>query len=149
MPNWTNNILTVFGPEAEVQAFKKQAVGHSPWFTAAELVSEQPSPLNLHNIVPVPKEVLEAGYDEKGYDWEKLNWGCKWGACNCQVADEDAGRIVYNFDSAWCPPVEFIETAAKSWPTLTLLLEYEELGMAFKGIAKAQGEEMEDHCVTL
>ncbi|MBI5818298.1 MAG: hypothetical protein HZA88_04860 [Verrucomicrobia bacterium] len=124
-------------------------MGHSPWFTAAELVSEQPNPLNLHCIVPVPKEVLEAGYDKAGYDWEKLNWGCKWGACNCQVVDEDAGRIVYNFDSAWCPPVEFIETAAKLWPTLTLLLEYEELGMAFKGIAKAQGEQLEDHCITL
>jgi hypothetical protein len=149
MPNWSNNILTVYGPEADVQAFRKQAVGHSPWLTAEELVSEKSNPLNFHNLVPIPDEILKAGYDKRGYDWEKCHWGCKWGACNCQVVDEDSGRIVYNFDSAWAPPIEFIESAAKLWPTLTLLLEYEEPGMCFKGIAKAVGDHLEDHCVTL
>ncbi|MBI5821391.1 MAG: hypothetical protein HZA88_20680 [Verrucomicrobia bacterium] len=149
MPNWCNNILTVLGPEADVQAFRTQAVGHSPRLTTTEITSEKPDPLNFHSLVPIPDEVLKAGYDETGYHWEKLNWGCKWGAHHSQVADEYAGRIVYNFDTAWCPPVEFIGTAAKLWPTLTLLLEYEELGVGFKGITKAHGEELEDHCVTL
>ena len=29
MPNWCSNNLTITGPEADVQAFKAKAVGHS------------------------------------------------------------------------------------------------------------------------
>jgi Ferredoxin-like domain in Api92-like protein len=149
MPNWCNNILTVYGPEADIKDFRQKAIGHSPWSTAAELVSEKPNPLNFHSLVPVPHEVLKAGYGKAGYDWEKSNWGCTWGSCHTELVDEDKGWLVYQFDSAWSPPMEFIEAAAKLWPTLTLIMEYEELGMCFKGLAKAEGEKLEDHCVTL
>ena len=149
MPNWTCNILTMSGPEADIKAFRQKAVGHSPWLTAAELTVEKPEPLNFHSIVPVPKEVLKAGYMKAGYGWEKANWGCKWGACHCQVVDNDKGWLIYQFDSAWCPPVEFIEAAAKLWPSLTFKLEYEELGEGFKGLAKAVGGSLEDHCTLL
>ena len=140
MPNWTCNILTVYGPEEDIKAFRQKAIGHSPWLTASELTVDKPEPLNFHSLVPVPDELLKAGYDKAGYDWEKANWGCKWGACNAELVDEEKRWLVYQFDTAWSPPVEFIERAAKLWPTLTFLLEYEELGMCFKGIAKALGE---------
>jgi len=40
-----------------------------------------------------------------------------------------------------------LETAAKQWPALTFILEYEEGGMGFKGLARFQGEQHEDHCI--
>lgn len=149
MPNWTNNVLTIFGPEADIKAFKLQAIGHSPWLTAEELKVDEPNPLNFHGLVPVPEEVLKAGYNSAGYNWEKDNWGCKWGACHTRILEEDVDRIIFDFDTAWSPPVEFMERAAKLWPTLTFILQYEELGMGFKGIAKAKGDKLEDHCITL
>src|ERR1035438_5932980 len=76
MPNWCQNNLTITGPEAEVQAFKAKAVGHSPW----EEPEGEPDGLNFHSLVPVPEEVLKAGYESAGYDWEQKNWGCKWAA---------------------------------------------------------------------
>ena len=45
--------------------------------------------------------------------------------------------------------MEFLQTVAMQWPTLQFVLEYEEPGMAFKGLAKFQGEMHEDHCISL
>jgi len=78
-----------------------------------------------------------------------VNWGCKWGAQNSSVLDEWPGHVEYTFDTAWSPPIELLTTVAKQWSNLTFILEYEEPGMAYKGIAKFQGEVCEDHCISL
>ena len=149
MPNWCANKLTIRGPAAEVLAFKEKAVGHSPWSRPEELVNVEPSVLNFHSLVPVPDEVLAAGYEAAGYDWEKKNWGCMWGANDTLVVDEWERVVMYEFNTAWSPPTEFCVAVAKQWPTLVLILEYEEPGCAFKGLAKFQGEKHEDHCISL
>jgi hypothetical protein len=63
--------------------------------------------------------------------------------------EEWEGHMEYSFDTAWSPPIEFFENLAKQWPSLTFVLQYEELGMAFKGIAKFKGDTKEDHCISL
>jgi hypothetical protein len=145
MPNWCSNKLTITGPQADVQVFKTKAVGHSPW----EEPEGEPDALNFHSLVPVPDEVVKAGYGDAGFDWERANWGCKWGAANSVIVEEWEGHAEYSFDTAWSPPIEFFENLAKQWPSLTFVLQYEELGMAFKGIAKFHGDTKEDHCISL
>jgi hypothetical protein len=145
MPNWCFNKLTITGPKADVQAFKAKAVGYSPW----EQPAGEPAVLNFHSLVPVPEEVLKAGYDSAGYHWEVENWGCKWGAGNTTILDEWEGFIAYEFSTAWSPPEKFLEKVAVQWRALQFVLEYEEPGMAYKGLAKFQGEIHEDHCISL
>jgi len=145
MPNWCSNKLTITGPQADVEAFKAKAVGHSPW----EELEGEPDALNFHSLVPVPEEVLKAGYEAAGCDWERANWGCKWGADGTTIVDEGGTCIVYEFYTAWFPPIEFLTAVAKQWCTLKLILEYEKPGIGFKGIAKFQGEIHEDHCISL
>jgi hypothetical protein len=144
MPNWCTNKLTVFGPAADVKQFKAQAVGYSPWWK-----EEQANVLNFHSLVPIPHAVLAAGYEDAGDDWERAHWGCKWGACNAAVVDEGEGHLVYTFATAWSPPIEFLKTIGPQWSTLTYVLEYEELGVGFKGLCKVKGQTVEDHCLTL
>jgi hypothetical protein len=72
MPNWCSDKLTIIGPGTDVQAFKTKAVGDSPW----EEPEEEPDVLNFHSLVPVPAEILKAGYCDAGLDWERANWGC-------------------------------------------------------------------------
>ncbi len=145
MPNWCRNKLTITGPEAAVQDFKRRAVGHSPWSPT----EGDPEVLNFHCLVPVPEHILNAGYESAGYDWERVNWGCKWGAANPSILDEWEGCLIYEFDTAWSPPMEFLQAVANKWPALTCVLEYDEPGMAYKGLAKFQGEACEDHCISL
>ena len=152
MPNWCNNRLAVYGPEQDVKRFKEQAVGDSPWDKEEKSNiwdQEKPNALNFHSLVPIPKSVLAEGYEKAGYNWEKANWGCKWGACHAELVDEWEGHLSYAFDTAWSPPMKFLERLGPQWPTLIFLLDYEEMGMGFKGICKAKGDVVEDHCVTL
>jgi len=78
MPNWCNNKLVVIGPDGDVDRFKKTATGNSPWHTQ----EEKKNVLNFHSLMPIPPEIVSAGYGEAGYEWELKNWGCKWGACH-------------------------------------------------------------------
>jgi len=59
MPNWCSNHLTVRDENEEVQRFKVQAVGHSPWESPP--ADEKPNPFNFHSLVAVPADVLQAG----------------------------------------------------------------------------------------
>jgi hypothetical protein len=63
--------------------------------------------------------------------------------------DEWEGHLTYTFDTAWVPPVAFLTKLGPLWPTLIFLLDYEEMGMGFKGIAKVKGEVVTDHCLSL
>ena len=110
---------------------------------------EDPDALNFHSLVPVPDEVLQAGYEAAGYDWERANWGCKWGADETTILDEWKTCVIYEFYTAWSPPIEFLTAVAQQWSNLKLILEYEESGLAFKGLAKFQGEIHEDHRINL
>jgi hypothetical protein len=105
--------------------------------------------LNFHSLVPVPVQVLATGYEKGGDDWEKQHWGCKWEADDASILHEWEGLVTYEFNTAWSPPSEFCAAVAKQWPTLVLILEYEEPGCGIKGLAKFQGGQHEDHCVSL
>jgi hypothetical protein len=136
----------VFGPDEDVARFKEQAAGYSPW---GHIKDQEHTVLNFHSLVPVPPEILADGYNDAGYNWERDHWGCKWGACESHLVDEWEGHLHYAFDTAWAPPIPFLEKLAPQWPTLKFLLDYEELSMGFKGITKAAGAVIFDHCVEL
>jgi hypothetical protein len=145
MPNWCSNKLMVRGPEAGVDRFKAQATGHSPWLPAGV----EPNVLNFHGLLPIPPDILSAGYEQAGYDWERTHWGCKWGACEAQVVDEWEGCLHYAFETAWSPPIPLLSAIALQWPTLTFILDYEELSMGFKGLARFSGDAVDDHCIEI
>ena len=142
MPNWCINTLAVHGPQVDVSKFKAQAIGYSPW---ADIRDGEINALNFNSLVPIPADVIMAGYGQGCEDWERDNWGCKWGACDSRIMS--VGQLQYTFDTAWSPPVSFLSRLAPQWPTLTFTLGYEEPGFRFKGTAKAKGDAIEDHCV--
>ena len=144
MPNWCMNKLTVRGPELDVAAFRKSAVGHPPWPRQREAEGEKASLLNFHSLIPIPPEVLSTGYTT-GATWERENWGCTFGACETVIVDEWDDLAVYRFDTLWLPPIKLLETIAKQFPALTFLLDYDEPSHGFKGIARFKGDTIEDH----
>jgi hypothetical protein len=145
MPNLCSNQLTITGPKADVKAFREKAPGQYPWWKP----EEEPEVLNFHSLVPIPENILAGDYESAGYDWEMENWGCKWGAQDSTILDEREEFIAYEFLTAWSPPMKFLETVAKQWPALQFVLEYDEPGIGFKGLAKFRGELHEDHCISL
>ena len=145
MPNWCNNRLMIYGPEAEIKRFKETATGYSPWSANEE---QKRSVLNFDSLLPIPPEILAAGY-EAGYEWELKHWGCKWGAETPELVEGWEGHLEYAFATAWSPPVPLLAKLGPQWPSLTFVLDYDELGVGFKGIAKIRDEDVIDHCIEL
>lgn len=149
MPNWCENRLRIFGPEADLEKFKQQAVGHAPWLTDKETLSLPPSPLNFHNLLPVPLHVLALGDGDAVEKWQRANWGAKWEADETELIDESDSQLCYAFNTPWAPPIALLKSIGPDWPTLTFLLDYEEPGERFVGLCKVVDAVCEDHCFNL
>ena len=97
---------------------------------------------------PEERKKAEHLLHEAWYGWRIGEWGTKW---NCydgyvDVGDIDEGRVVYDFDSAWSPPVGVVRAAAEHFDTLTFRLEYAEGGSDFAGVFEAIGDAYTDEC---
>lgn len=130
MPNWTDNILIITGPQNDIQTLRD----------AIEKRSEDKLSLDFNGTVPMPKElenttspVSSASDEEKKqqvylekfgagnwYDWRRQNWGVKWNASDAQEAEITEDGIIYRFQTPWNTPFQWIIHTAEKFPTLTM-----------------------------
>lgn len=145
MPNWCSNKLTILGKASRLAEFAERARGLRPAYKRQlekvdKKVNDEINVLEFHNFVPVPKEVLDAGYDPAGYNWEIANWSVKWGACCAQIEDsKDENELCYVFDTPWRDPNLWFARTAALYPDLTFYLEFSEPSMGFSGSSKYSG----------
>lgn len=120
--------------------------------------SDNKSVLSFHAFVPMPREVMLAPYDGNrlkeaaakypewfgrfpdllsGYDWEHKAWSVKWGASEAYISDEGGSDedyyLNYDCNTAWGPPITFMDKLAALYPNLKFSLSYSEEGMGFGG----------------
>ena len=135
MPNWCSNSLTVEGEPEELKRFSDHAkgTGWSPENTTENL-------LDWNQFIPMPQEVIDNGYNgegklkgvPKGYHWEGMNWGTKWGACEVEL-HEGTKYLEYGYETAWSPGDKWFHAMIKMFPRLDFSLAYSELGGGFRG----------------
>ena len=63
------------------------------------------------------------------YDWNIINWGTKWDACDPSVETTD-NEIILEFRTAWSTPKPVFLKLAKQYPELMINIDYadEDLG---------------------
>lgn len=95
---------------------------------------------------------------EGWYTWRTAYWGTKWDASfgepfmalGADDADVDVTTsalgetltptvAVYKFDTAWAPPVPFVESASELYPELEFVLRYGEPGNGIAGSVRVVG----------
>lgn len=128
MPNWCTNELTITGDPKQIAKFKKRA-------------KAKDTALSLNKFLPLPKDQAD-----NWYDWHINNWGTKWDI-DATLEDEWEEGLSYSFDSAWSPPVQWLEKVSKDYPELEFRLKYEEGGVGFMGLAKASAGEVDDQFI--
>lgn len=148
MPNHCLNVLTIHGEWAQVQAFVDRAEGPDPQFAPSALERQLerdtalPLPLEhlqFHNFVPVPPEVLAAGFGAAGHDWCLEHWGTKWSPYRIsRLASEGGAHVVYLFQTAWSPPIRWLQQVAAAWANLRFELRYVEEGSGIQGTIRYQ-----------
>lgn len=104
MPNWCINRLDIDGNEKSVERFLTEN-------------KTDDSPLSFAESVPTENP--------------DTDWGTKWDACDVRL-NQDRPNSFY-FDTAWAPPVEWLEKVAPKYPDLVFDLSFAEPGMDFCG----------------
>lgn len=144
MPNWCENTLTIQGPADQVAAFVAQAQGTPvDWGDGAS----GRHALCFHQFVPVPADVVAQGYATAGFAWCVTHWGTKWEPSRLGVdppyivpLPDGAATTQYSFNTAWDPPIPWVNAVAAQWPDLLFHLVYGESGVNHFGeVQWAQG----------
>ena len=168
MPNWCDNHLNIEGSPQEIKRFLDRAMGlpaqFVPEFEWEKRFSHTESRFCFNALIPVPREVLEAGYNglnkcsreiplmerkTSGYSWCIDQWGTKWDVWSSGITIENCGWregdswVSFDFDTAWSPPLPWLEKVAPMFPELTFELHYEEPGCYFAGDVYACGDEFQ------
>ena len=125
MPNWCENKLVVRGEEKDMAKFKKTMEVENL----------------LNSFVPMPKKE-----DANWYQWANNNWGTKWDVevHNSMIEDD---YVELSFDSAWGPPIAWVEIVARKYPKLKFSLKYDEPGLCFMGCAKGSNGKIETQTI--
>jgi len=135
MPNWCYNNLEINGDEKSIRALRERAVE-----------KDEKGNINIFSFekfVPTPPEKLKDG---DWYDWRCANWGTKWNTDEPSFGSDENryDYLAYNFDTAWSPPVEFIEKLSGMYPSLTFKMTFEEGGCEIYGEVTYENGECTD-----
>lgn len=152
MPNWCNNYLRITGTDEDVEDLLLRGEGSLP-----TQYGDKPSALLMQKFLPQPEE-LEGTSDIKDsiadqilneiehgavdwMEWRENTWGTKWDL-EATILNKEPGLVEIDFQSAWGPPLEFLQNISTLYPRLEFVLEYDEPNMELKGKARAKAGEM-------
>ena len=147
MPNWCENRLQVTGPQKDQDRFLEDVDGGINEVAGGMYKGERIF-LTFEPLFPTPQELLDtkcpctdeglaAKHIEKygfpdWYAWRIKNWGTKWDAVESKLI-RVSPCLIYSFDTAWSPPIEWLRNISNHFPELIFTLDYEEVGMCFEG----------------
>ena len=144
MPNWTTNYLDVLGDKEKVNAFSDLVYSENTHDDSADL----PYSFDFFATVPCPKEYedtqcggqlsdeqqeLQAELTKKyghpdWYSWNCANIGTKWNACDAHEVEQIDGGLRFSFNTAWSPPLPWLEKTAYKYPDLKFDLYFQNEG---------------------
>ena len=148
MPNWCWNHLEVTGDEIQLREFVEKSTINIEENDEFSFNGTYPMPedLNITSGTQKQEEKEQAilneakyGYTD-WYHWRVAEWGTKWDACESHIDHNDINYFAVTFESAWSPPIAWIDNIMQDFPDLSFTLEYEEPGMCFGGRLSAQYE---------
>ena len=147
MPNWCYNHLNISGNEKQLQKFVEKSITGIKENDEFSFNGTYPMPNTLNITSGTHLSFIEKikryiniklyGHDN-WYNWSIANWGTKWDACEPHIDNNDINFFSVSFDTAWGPPIEWINNIMQDFPDLCFELEYDEPGMCFGGLLQAQ-----------
>ena len=121
MPNWCMNSVEVTGPARVLEVWVKNVERNAG------------SDTGLFGTFVIP------AYNEDSSNWYDAHcvaWSTKWDVeINKLDWDKYVDGVKLQFDTAWSPPMGWLETMSRDWPSLQFAIAFEEPGMCFMGYA--------------
>ena len=128
MPNWCNNYIKISGDEGTIRTLT--AVLKS--LKSSDDDNEQ-SDYVFQSLIGLPPHMTDGDYKEKWYDTNIEWFGTKWDISYSEdMFTFDKDEITFSCETAWSPPIPFLENLCKMYKTNAYLF-YSEGGVGFAG----------------
>ena len=153
MPNWCENnlIIKADGKDAEPDFNRlERLLGETLIYSSSEeyitnlLGSIICMPSQLEGTTKEKPYKLEDGTTIWWYEWCCDNWGTKWDASDC-IMKYKHNELRFTFNTAWNPPIPWLEKVALIFPNLWIELTYNEPGIQFRGFISGRGELIDEY----
>ena len=148
MPNYCSNVVEIQGPQHILKTLVEHRLDFMkihPYPKELDITAGREgaddSPEQKALVAAEESNLKKYGY-KNWYDWCVNNWGTKWNAGgdndDMQVDyDEDVGNqgiALFQFDTAWAPPLGVLEKLMETHPELSIECRYHEPGVGFFGV---------------
>ena len=149
MPNYCNNVVEIRGPAASVKPLVDHRLDFMkihPYPKALDITAGREGPDDSPEqraLVAAEESNLDKYGYKNWYDWCVNNWGTKWnaGGDNPDMMvdydyDEDGDTVIalFQFDTAWAPPLGVMQKLMETHPELHIECRYSEPGVGFFGV---------------
>lgn len=67
------------------------------------------------------------------YSWSNDNWGTKWDPKNSLIIEQDDNMVLISFDTAWSPPLPWLQKTSSVYKNLKFEINFEEHGCDYCG----------------
>ncbi len=119
MPNWCENHLVITGPLNRVAAFVQRVQGTPETWSGPPM---PPQAFCFNTLVPIPAAVVAQEVEKTIRHWCNAHWGTQWEprcATNTpppiKTLRSGFATVHYLFDTAWSPPLAWLDTVAAHW----------------------------------
>ncbi len=148
MPNYCSNVVEIQGPQHILKTLVEHRLDFMkihPYPPELDITAGREgaddSPEQIRLVAAEEANLKKHGY-KNWYDWCVNNWGTKWNAGGDNDAmqvdyDEDVnnqGIALFQFDTAWAPPLGVLEKLMDTHPELSIECRYHEPGVGFFGV---------------
>jgi len=119
MPNFCENTVVITGDTKQIQDLCKRAENKKEGDNKELLFS-------FEKFIPTPPEFLRGDEWYDGWcEWRITNWGTKRDTIFSK-REWQGQELIYNFDTAWSPPLTFLESLSGMYPRLSIRIMYQE-----------------------
>lgn len=128
MPNWCNNYIKISGDESTIRTLTSVIKS----LKSSDDDNEQSDNV-FQSLIGLPPHMTDGDYKEKWYDTNIEWFGTKWDISYSEdMFTFDKDEITLSCETAWSPPIPFLENLCKMYKTNAYLF-YSEGGVGFAG----------------
>ena len=131
MPNYCSNYIKIFGDSLTISVI-----------TNACKKNEGTDKGIFKSLIDIPRHMTEEQYDKDWYDtnvnWFGTKWDVDYASCGFDFSENE---IVMQPETAWSPPIPFLENLVKQYKGIEAYIFYSEPGVGFSGETKIYRDE--------
>ena len=131
MPNWCSNYIKIFGDSRTISIISDAC-------KRCEGVEDR----IFRNLIDIPPHMTKDEYENSWYDtnvtWFGTKWDVDYASCGFDFSENE---IIMHPETAWSPPIPFLENLVKQYKGIEAYIFYSEPGVGFSGEAKIYRDE--------